>query len=791
MKNVFTNLSQKHLKSILAVLALALPMLTFADESNKVVTDANVVGHLVDKKTHEHLPYINVYVMGTMIQTSTDRTGHYMLKDLTAGKHTIEVRGTGYRTTRKEVNIKPQETVELNFEVDQDVISLDEVVVSSNRNLSLRRNAAALVNVLGKKTFDVTQSNFLAQGLNFQPGVRTEDNCQNCGFSQVRINGLDGHYSQILLDSRPVFSALQGIYGLEQIPANMIERVEIVRGGGSALYGSSAIGGTINIITKEPLVNFAEMGHTFMALGGNKAYENVTTMNASVVADNHKAGLYVYGQSHARQGYDHNGDGYTELPKLITKSIGLSSFLRLSDWSKLKLQYHSITEFRRGGDNLDVPAHEAHIAEMLDHNVNGGNLTYDMFTPDEQNRFKAYLSFESVQRKSFYGGIGEGTPEDSVSARKAYSVTRELNLVGGAQYVHSFKNLLFMPADMTFGVEHSYDKLHDHSLGYDDILAQEVNNTSAYFQNEWKNDQLTILLGGRLDKHNMVKRLIFSPRVNLRYNVTPDINLRASYAGGFRAPQAFDEDLHTGLAGGQRYVIRLADGLKEERSNSFNLSADTYHKFGNLQANLLVEGFFTTLNNIFALKTTEETNKNGDKIQYRYNADNGKVYGVNIEGKLAFGQLAQLQAGFTAQKSLYNEDIEVFSSEDGKTVIKDNRMLRTPDTYGYFIGTVTPVRHFNVSLSGNYTGSLLAPHLQGSGAKNPSIVKPPSFFTLSTKLAYDFELNDLVKIEVNGGIQNMTNAYQKDLDTGALRDADYIYGPNMPRTFYMGIKIAY
>lgn len=150
---------------------------------------------------------------------------------------------------------------------------------------------------------------------------------------------------------------------------------------------------------------------------------------------------------------------------------------------------------------------------------------------------------------------------------------------------------------------------------------------------------------------------------------------------------------------------------------------------------------------------------NGDKIQYRYNADNGKVYGVNIEGKLAFGQLAQLQAGFTAQKSLYNEDIEVFSSEDGKTVIKDNRMLRTPDTYGYFIGTVTPVRHFNVSLSGNYTGSLLAPHLQGSGAKNPSIVKTPSFFTLSTKLAYDFELNDLVKIEVNGGIQNMTNAY--------------------------------
>ncbi len=89
-----------------------------------------------------------------------------------------------------------------------------------------------------------------ADGLNFQPGVRVENNCQNCGFQQVRINGLEGPYTQILVDSRPIFSAQTGVYGLEQIPANMIERVEIMRGGGSALFGSSAIAGTINIITK-------------------------------------------------------------------------------------------------------------------------------------------------------------------------------------------------------------------------------------------------------------------------------------------------------------------------------------------------------------------------------------------------------------------------------------------------------------------------------------------------------------------------------------------------------------
>ena len=95
-----------------------------------------------------------------------------------------------------------------------------------------------VVNVLDTKLLESTHSTTLAQGLNFQPGVRTEDNCTNCGFSQVRINGLDGHYSQILIDSRPVFTALKGVYGLEQLPSNIVQRVEIFSGGGPELLGA-------------------------------------------------------------------------------------------------------------------------------------------------------------------------------------------------------------------------------------------------------------------------------------------------------------------------------------------------------------------------------------------------------------------------------------------------------------------------------------------------------------------------------------------------------------------------
>ena len=150
------------------------------------------------------------------------------------------------------------------------------------------------MSVLDAGLFEKTNASCLAQGLSFQPGVRVEDDCQNCGFTQVRINGLDGHYSQILVDSHPVFSALTGVYGLEQIPANMIERVEVLRGGGSALFGSSAIGGTINVITKEPSRNSAQMSHTLTSIGGSNSYDNNTMLNASLVTESGRAGLCVF-----------------------------------------------------------------------------------------------------------------------------------------------------------------------------------------------------------------------------------------------------------------------------------------------------------------------------------------------------------------------------------------------------------------------------------------------------------------------------------------------------------------
>lgn len=751
-------------------------------------TDANIFGHVKDARTGEHVPFVVIKVKGTTIVTTTDNTGHFYLKNLPEGTFGIEARYLGYSSQTINVTIKKEKSQEVNFTLNPNDTDIDEVVVSANRNETKRSLAPNLVNVIGSKVFDITQSTCLAKGLNFQPGVRTEDDCQNCGFTQVRINGLDGHYSQILVNSRPVFSSLNGVYGLEQIPANMIDRVEVVRGGGSALFGASAIGGTINIITKEPLHNSATFAHNFMSQGGANSFDNVTTGNVSLVTNDNKAGVYAYGQTRTRQGYDYDGDGYTELPELNNQTFGLNSFLRLNPYSKLSLQYHGIHEFRRGGNKLNQAPHEANIAEQVEHNIQGGGLTYDFYSPNEKNRLSAYFSFQTTARKSYYGGIGEGTEEDKETAEKAYGTTHNFTYVVGSQYVYSFDKLLFMPSDLTLGGEYNFDGLKDFIIGYDRHFKQDVRIGSFFFQNEWKNKQWSFLVGGRLDKHNLVDHIIFSPRANLRFNPTENVNLRVTYAGGFRAPQAFDEDLHVGVVGGERLVTTLAKNLKEERSNSFSVSADLYHRFGNVQTNLLIEGFYTDLNNVFALRQLSQPDAQGNTVQERYNAYGAKVFGVNIEGKATFTRWFSLQAGVTLQQSHYNEAI---AWNDEVPEQKFKKMMRTPDVYGYFTASFTPIKRFTASVTGNYTGSMLVGHTAGSGVDEPVAVNTPNFMEVNMKLAYDFAIYKYITLQINGGIQNITNAYQKDFDKGWNRDSGYIYGPSLPRSYFVGLKVSY
>lgn len=760
------------MKRIFSALVAALCVVLSAGAQH---TDAHIHGHVIDSNTGEHLPYMVVVIKGTTIGVTTESTGHYMIRNVPEGTFTIEVSAVGYKTRSHEITIRRGMSYEVNFSLEEDHIQIDGVIVSATRSETTRKMSPTLVNVVGMDVYERSNCTTVAQGLAFQPGVRVENNCQNCGFQQVRINGLDGQYTQILIDSRPIFSALAGVYGIEQLPANMVDRVEVMRGGGSALFGSSAIAGTVNIITKEPVRNSASISNATTLIGGTSAMHNTTDINASIVSEDNMMGLAVFGQNTAKDAWDANGDGFTELSKISGQTVGFRGYVKTGLYSKITAEYHHLEEFRRGGDNIDLPPHEAMIAEQTRHGINTGGLKFDWFSKDQKHRLNAFASLQHISRDSYYGAGMDPN---------AYGKTTDLTWVGGAQYVFRAERCLFMPSDLTVGLEYNEDYLRDNMWGYDRVTDQTVRIVSAYAQNEWKNEKWGILIGGRLDKHNLIDAVIFSPRANLRYNPSENINLRASYSYGFRAPQAFDEDLHIDNVGGTVSMIRLAEDLTVEKSQSVSVSADLYRSWGDWQGNILVEGFFTDLDDVFALRELG-FNDEGILIKERHNESGARVFGGNLEGKIAWKDAFQLQAGVTLQNSRYKQ-----ARSWSDDVEATRRMFRTPDLHGYMTASYNPIRNLTLALTGTYTGSMLVEHHAGM-LDNNMTVKTRDFWDIGFKAAYDFKVFRSFSLQLNAGVQNMFNSFQNDFDSGADRDSGYIYGPTLPRNFFFGIKLRY
>ena len=731
-----------------------------------------ISGHVIEDGTEENIPFASIIILETGEGTSSNEQGQFEFRKLRSGKYTLRVSAMGYTTMTKEVTVSKEFTAVVHFKLKQESLIINEVVVSANRNEVRRQDAPVVVNVINPILFEQVNSTDLAKSLNYVPGLRVENNCQNCGFPQVRINGLEGPYSQVLINSRPIVSALSGVYGLEQIPVNMIERVEVVRGGGSALFGANAVGGTINIITKDPVNNSFQISSNFNNYGG-KSWEQYMGANASLVAKDNSYGIAVYESYRNRNPYDHDGDGFSELGKTNINTFGLRTYYRPTTTSRLSLEYHTTNETRRGGNRFDYQPHEADITEQTKHIINSGGVAYDHTWNEFRNKLSFYGSVQHTDRDSYYGAQRDPN---------AYGKTDDLTWVAGATYSMKINKLLFAPASFVSGLEYQENRLHDIMTGYNRNMRQNVRIAGAFLQNEWEMKLFTLLVGARLDKHNLIDDPIVSPRVNLLFKPSDKLQARLTYSTGFRAPQAYDEDLHVTAVGGEGVQITLADNLEEERSNSFSGSIDWTTQLGHWQSNILLEGFYTGLDNVFVLEDIGP-NSEGFMMKERRNGSGARVYGVNLETKFAHGKDLSLQMGVTAQQSRYKQP-EAWSEVDG-TELTTRRMPRTPDFYGYFTLSSQPLKNFNIALSGTYTGEMIVPHYAGY-IENDRMEETPDFFDLGLKLDYTFILRDHINLQLNAGVQNIFDSFQKDLDKGEFRDSGYFYGPTAPRTFFIG-----
>jgi outer membrane receptor for ferrienterochelin and colicins len=751
------------------------------------------------KDNEKSLPAANIYISELKIKTSTNKNGEFSLQNIPTGEFKIECTFIGYKKYESILNIKSEnDELFLEIELVNDFLQNEDIVITGTRTEIPLNESPIVTDKISSQLFQSVQAVSLSEGLSFSPGLRFETNCGNCGFSQVRMNGLQGPYTQILINSRAIYSALTGVYGLEMIPSNMIERVEVVRGGGSALYGGNAIAGTINIITKEPTFNNYEVMNN-LAFTNIERLDNTLMFNGSLVTNDLNSGITFYGMNRNREPWDANGDSFSELVKIDNNSFGIDGYYYPDSISKIKFNLFTINEERRGGNKFNLEPHQADIAEYLDHKILGNSLSYERAFNNFS--FSIYNSNQYTDRNSYYGAGGrvlntdDELSEEDILALNSYGNSNDLVSIIGAQLSNKFDDF-----SLVYGSELNYNGIRDKFIGYNREIEQDVTNIGSYFQANYKYNKLNILGGFRhehiiLDGNYNYDNVILNndrtfdilvPRLSLMYRFENDLKFRTSFAQGFRAPQAFDEDLHIQTIGGAVRFINIDDNLKPELSDNYNFSIDKTYYADDFQTNFLIDLFFTNLRNAFIFSDPVEL-ENGISTITKRNGSGSRVYGANIELNFAYKYLFQLQTGLTIQRAEYIKDEEIWRSDDGSQIVSTNNILKTPENYGYLNATYFINDVFTLDISSIYTGIMIVPHVIDIDSEFTELKEVSSFFELNLKLSYDYDFqNNCLTFSL--GCQNILNNYQNDFDFGIDKDGSYVYGPARPRTIYLSLK---
>jgi len=745
----------------------------------------SVSGRVVDSQ-NEPLPFVSISVKNAQFFTLTDTLGYFKIDNLKSGNYQIVASLLGYQSQEKQFLLNSA-SQDLTFSLAKNMAThLSDIVVTGTRTPKRKTNSAVIVNLIDSKLLDQLMATSLSDGLKFQPGLRVETDCQTCNYTQLRMNGLQGGYSQILVNSRPIFSPLTGLYGLEQLPANMIDRIEIVKGGVSALYGSSAIGGTVNVITKIPTFNSFDLTSTFQNIKGQTT-DQVLSGNASIVNDAKNAGFSLFVNQRNRGYYDANGDNFSELPMLKNNSFGANFFLKPTKNQNIEVSLNQIYEYRFGGEMVNKPAYLTQQSEERDHHVFMGSFSYSLNFNQNKNAINVYYGGQNTDRTHYTGILPDEPAElQQFLSNAPYGISDVFTHQGGVQFNNNFNKFLGGKAVLTLGAEYVYDDVFDEITSYQYKIDQTTKNLGLFVQNDWDvNDQINVLAGFRLDHHNLVNQPILSPRLSFLYKYKQNTQFRLGWGTGFRAPQAFDTDLHIAFAAGGVSRVSLAPNLREERSNSFTGSINYDKASPFLIYGFTLESFYTRLNDVFFQYPLGSDNF-GQIFQKR-NGDAAVVKGFSLETRANFDYTFQFDAGFTVQSSKFNTAV---ANIDG--LAPERRFLRTPNTYGYATFSYTPIKNWTLSSNIVYTGPMLLTHFAGenTGQNVDEYFLTKSFTDLGFRISHTFNFNKVkTGLEVFSGFKNVFDAYQQNFDLGKNRDSNFVYGPSVPRSVIFGIRL--
>jgi outer membrane receptor for ferrienterochelin and colicins len=804
---------------IKSILLIGFTLIISLNAFTQVKTDAMLFGGVKSKASGEHIPFANIIVKGTNIGTSTDASGHYKMANLPTGKQIIIASAIGYKAQEKEVVMFERKAVNLFFELEEDILQLEQVVVTGTRTEHYIKDVPVRTEVITAKEIESKNARNLYQVLEGMPGIRVEKQCQFCNFTLIRMQGLGAEHTQVLINGHPIYSGLAGVYGLQQIGTIDIDRIEVVKGAGSALYGSSAVAGAINIITKEPALEPS----TKADLQFGEYRTNNYGISSSIRNEKGNIGLNVYAQQLTGDVIDETSDGISRdqveskdgisdrvATNLNSLGFGLYFTDIFSQDDKVILRGRSLYEKRQGGiindDYYRNPLTDG--TERINTKRYESELSYHIpfKNHSDLNISLAYSNHNRDATNDSYLCDYMGTHHDSVPDLRNMRpyLARENSLTSTLTFGTKIRNHQLLIGTQVYRNKLEESGMYivvDHASAYFSESYRSLSHKDAiefglFIQDEWSvNEKFAVVPGVRLDKHNSreeykADRQIFetilfpvtefketsvNPRIALKYEVSKRIILRANTGTGFRAPYGFSEDLH--LCSGSPRIWK-SSGLKPEKSVSYNFSADYYGSKLWTSINL----FRTDLKNKIGF-TSASPNISSLGYDYQWeNIDNAFVQGIEASVMLHVFNALKFGVDFTCNQGKYDHIREDWKVTPYAEMSK--HISRFPRTTGNIKIEYDP-KNWNFVLSGNYQGKMYIDYF--NEAIDPEIGDQTKIKITSPFMLFNTRFSRKINVfKIFAGINNISGYVQDEKHTD---DAAFIYAPVYGTLYYGGISI--
>lgn len=710
----------------------------------------------------EALPFANVYLANTKLGTASNEEGFFELKNIPNGDYTLISSSVGFNLKSLKIILTGNQKLVKNFNLNENY-SLEKIVVSGTLRPISKSNSPVSVEVYSTTFFKKNPTPSIFESLQNVNGVRPQLNCNVCNTGDIHINGLEGPYTFVLIDGMPIVSGLSTVYGLTGIPQALIERVEVVKGPASTLYGSEAVGGIINIITKKTSNAPALATDVFTSSWG----EINTDIGMRYETSDKIQGLLGINYFNYQNRIDNNDDNFTDLT--------LQN--RISIFNKITIERKSNKVFTIAGRYV----YEDRWGGELDweKNYRGSNIKYgeSIYT----NRWETFGTYELPTSENInFQFSANGHSQDSFYGTDAYDAEQ---LTGFGQF--TYNKQIRKKHDLLIGMAYRYTYYDDNTFATlnengDANKAAITHLPGIFVQDEIAlNTQNNLLLGARVD-YNSIHGRIFSPRVNYKWNSIDKSDIvRVSIGNGFRVANVFTED-HAALTGARE--VEFDGELQPETSWNINLNYVKKFLLKNSFITLDASAFYTYFDN---------------RILPDYETDSNKIIYANLEGySISKGLSLNTDMNFTNGLSInFGATLMDVSITENKT---KTRQLLTESFSGVWSISYKTNTNFTIDYTGNIYGPMRLPLL---GENDPRAEFSPWFsvqnIQLTKKIGPSWEVYGGIKNLLNytppaNSINSSNNPFDEGIDTDKnpelAFDPSYVFASNQGIRTFVGLR---